>query len=674
MLRKIWHTVTHIGITDELDSREARRISYVNGMIVILAIYINARVLFCLSDPAYSLILFLCNIFPVIALILNYLHWYKFAKHFAIVAILSSTVYFVHFRLGGFHQGVPMILFITVPWPFIFFDIKHKGHLYAALGTVAASFAVLITLSYVYPLPVRANLNMDAVRITVTVLTALLLLLATWHFYSSNVAAEEKLHEEKEKAEAANRAKSTFLANMSHELRTPLNAILGFSQLMGHDPGATPVQRQKLRVIDRSGEHLLHLIDDVLTMSRIEAGRIKLDSGPFDLHATIEDIDSMLSFRAEAKDLTLQVLRESDVPRYVKTDQVKLSQVLVNLLGNAIKFTQRGAVILRVGCEAAREDDTSKPRLRFEVEDTGPGIAASDLDRIFDPFVRIDMGRTPQEGTGLGLAISRQHVQLMGGAINVASEIGKGTLFTFHIEIELATAQDLDDLIRFQDVVGLTTGQPAYRILVVEDDPENRELLVGLLRPMGFQVREAFDGKEGIEITNEWAPNLIFMDMRMPVMDGFEATRRIKSGPKGKSVKIVATTASVFEHEKDLVMAAGCDDFIRKPIRYGEVFGTLEKHLGARFRYSKKANEMAKGSQMLSDEDIRVRLGALPSEWGNRLNEAAVAADIESTAALLEEIRERDKVLADNLSELLKRFRMDKIAAVTQYVETSLDG
>ena len=669
MMRRIWHTLTHMGITEELSPREARRVSYVNGMCIIMAIYVNTRVLFSLSDPSYALTLFCVNLIIVTVLTLNYFRLYNAAKHFSIIGVLFPTIYFVHFQLGGFNEGTPMILFITVPWPFIFFDVKQRGHLLAALGTVLGSFVLLIILSYVHPVPVRANLNMNIVRITVTALTALMLVLATWHFYSSNVAAEAKLLQEKEKADAANRAKSIFLANMSHELRTPLNVILGFTQLMRREPGTTSVQQEHLEVISRSGDHLLQLIDDVLTMSRIEAGRIELDVRPFDLYVTLDNIDSMLRLPAEAKNLSLRMYRDAIVPRYVKTDEVRLRQVLVNILGNAIKFTHNGSVILRVSYESPKEDGPSIPVLRFEVEDTGIGIAATETDRIFDPFVQTERGRSSQAGTGLGLPISRQFVRLMGGDISVTSEVGKGSTFSFHVEIEPAIAEDLLAVDRFHEVIGLALGQPKYRILIVEDNPQNRALLVEMLQPLGFRIREAVNGQEGIEICEEWDPNLIFMDMHMPVMDGFEATRRIKRDPKGKKTKIVAVTASVFEHEQELVMEAGCDDFIRKPIRSEEIFQTLVKHLGVKFRYAESAGEVNEDTQKLDEEDVRKHLRSLPPEWVSRLHEAAVAGDIEVAADLVEEIRERDGVLSDTLRGLVKQYRLGKVAAITEKME-----
>ena len=275
----------------------------------------------------------------------------------------------------------------------------------------------------------------------------------------------DELAQAKEAAEVANRAKSTFLANMSHELRTPLNAVLGFAQLMGGDPDTTSAQRGNLDVIARSGEHLLGLINDVLTMSRIEAGQVKLDAAPFDLYGTLDGIDSMVRLQADAKNLSLQIKRDANVPQYVKTDRGKLSQVLVNLLGNAIKFTQSGRVVLTVGYEAPPENGRPNGLLRFEVEDTGPGIAASEMEYVFSPFVQTESGRNSREGTGLGLPISRRHVQLMGGEIGVTSEVGKGSVFFFHVGIEPAAREDLSSADRFQYPIGLAPGNPSTAFL-----------------------------------------------------------------------------------------------------------------------------------------------------------------------------------------------------------------
>jgi CheY-like chemotaxis protein len=257
----------------------------------------------------------------------------------------------------------------------------------------------------------------------------------------------------------------------------------------------------------------------------------------------------------------------------------------------------------------------------------------------------------------------------MGGDISLTSEMGKGSTFSFHFGIELAAAEDLLATDRLSSVIGLAPDQPEFRILIVEDNPQNRDLLVKMLQPMGFQIREAVNGQEAVEMSEEWTPNLIFMDMRMPVMDGFEATRRIKSDPKGKKTKIVAVTASVFKHEQELVMEAGCDDFIRKPIRSEEIFETLARHLGVRFKYSKLAEDLTEHIERMNDEEIRERLRAMPPEWVSRLNEAAVAGDIEVTAALVEEIRERDEALSDTLRGLAKRYRLDKLVAITEKME-----
>ena len=343
----------------------------------------------------------------------------------------------------------------------------------------------------------------------------------------------EKAEREKEAAEAANRAKSVFLANMSHELRTPLNAILGFSALLQRDAGIVGHDREHLDIINRSGEHLLGLINDILDMAKIEAGRVELQIAPFDLYVLVRDLVGMMGQRAIEKGLELRLEQSSRVARYLRGDEIRLRQALVNLLGNAIKFTEQGAVTLRL---EALPDPAGGPRLRIEVEDTGPGIAAEDLERVFDPFVQA--GQTSaQKGTGLGLAITRQFVELMGGRIGVTSDLGRGSRFWIELPVEPVSASEVaGQQSEGGEVLGLAPGQPDWRILIVEDQPENSLLLGRLLEDAGFRVQIAENGVRGIERFRDWRPHFIWMDQRMPVMGGQAATRRIRALPGGQEV------------------------------------------------------------------------------------------------------------------------------------------
>jgi signal transduction histidine kinase/CheY-like chemotaxis protein len=446
----------------------------------------------------------------------------------------------------------------------------------------------------------------------------------------------------KEQAEKANRAKSVFLANMSHELRTPLNAVLGFSHLMKDSPDATAGQKETLDIITRSGEHLLNLINNVLDIAKIESGRVELEESHLDLRQLVQEIKSLMHARAAGKGLSFDVDQSPDVPRYIAVDAGKLRQVLINLTGNAVKFTTAGGVILRA--MAAKKESAERLRVRFEIEDTGPGIREEDRERIFYPFVQLGERPPAEAGTGLGLAISRQYVELMGGRIGVESERGKGSIFYLEMPVTVLPAEAFLAPRRGR-VLGLAEGQPRLRLLIAEDEPGNRLLLRRLLEPLGFELREAVNGEEAIAAFNEWRPHLIWMDIRMPVMDGLEATRRIKATDAGVQTRIVAVTAHALEVERNEILAAGCDDFIRKPYDYADILDALTKNLGVRFVYEGEAAPAAVTAQLTP-----TALSRLPEGMLNALEQALVRIDTGAIGRAIEEIRGHDASLGDALA------------------------
>jgi len=484
--------------------------------------------------------------------------------------------------------------------------------------------------------------------------------------------AEAAMQEAKEAAEAANRAKSTFLANMSHELRSPLNVILGFCQLLTRSQSLNPEQQENITIMTRSGEHLLTLINNVLDLSKIEAGRTTLHEINFDLYGLLDDLDDMFQAKAEDKNLQLVFDRTGDVPQYIRTDQVKLRQVLINLINNALKFTQTGRVSVRVRGEPEsrrKTNHTPHSTITFEVEDTGAGIASDELENIFEAFVQTQIGIESQEGTGLGLSIARKFVQLMGGEISITSVVGQGTIFNFDIKITKVNATDIEDKQPTRRVVALEPNQPRYRILIVDDKWNNRQLLLRLLNPLGFELKEASNGKEAIEVWETFEPHLIWMDMRMPVLDGYEATKQIKTQLKGQATAIIALTASTLEEQRAVILSAGCDDFVRKPFREQVIFDKIAQYLGVRYIYEELSPPHA--AVVKHDSSLQASLANMPSEWVKELYEAANLIDNEQILQLLEQIPTVDAFFRQTISDWIYNFRCDKIIDL---IETNKAG
>lgn len=483
--------------------------------------------------------------------------------------------------------------------------------------------------------------------------------------------SEKTALEAEKKAIEASQAKTIFLASMSHELRTPLTAILGFAQLMERSKERDTEDKEQLEIILRSGEHLLGLINDVLSISKIEAGKISLQEQILDLPKLLKTLEEMMAIRAKNKSIKLNFNYQNELPQYVFGDEGKLRQVLINLLSNAIKFTEQGEVNLSISWQ--------NDRCYFEVKDTGYGISKEDMEKLFNPFVQTQSGQKAGEGTGLGLAISKQFVELMGGTINVYSQLAIGTSFSFDIKLPLSKEIDIKQT--NLKVKSLAPEQPAFRILVAEDKWEERMLLTKLLTSIGFNVRFATNGKETLEIWKDWQPHLIWLDLNMPIINGYLAAKIIRDLEMGKIVEdniveidfsnlkiknphtvIIALTASVLEHERNVILANGCDSFVGKPYQENTIFDKLVEYLGVKYLYQEiKAVEIKKKQD---SNDIIGKIALLPTELVNQLREFVTLGDIDKAYQLVEKISSHDEILFNYLKSLLKTYRLDELLSI----------
>ncbi|MEG4345350.1 ATP-binding protein [Microcoleus sp. A003_D6] len=465
-------------------------------------------------------------------------------------------------------------------------------------------------------------------------------------------------------ADSANQAKSEFLANMSHELRTPLNGILGYAQILGRSKAIPEKERHGVNIIHQCGSHLLTLINDILDISKIEARKLELTAKAIHLPSLLQGVVEIFQIRADQKSIDFRYEPAPNLPAGITADEKRLRQVLINLLGNAIKFTDKGSISFKVEQLDSNTDRLSFARLRFCVADTGVGIRSEDVQKLFRAFEQVGEQSRQSEGTGLGLAISQQIVQLMGGKIQVKSQLGVGSEFFFEAELPLATDWIQQQISRAGNIVSYVGTQ--RRILVVGDRWENRAVIVNLLEPLGFAIIEAENGQLGLEKMREHLPNLVITDLAMPVMDGLKMLKKIRHSEEFKHLKVLVSSASVAQLERQMSLEAGGDDFLAKPIQTTDLFNAIANHLQLTWNYEEIAERAtstvpvaASDSEAIAPKtaDLQVLL-ELAQEWR-----------LKKLAEIAEKVGQQDELYQPFIQQVLqlaKQFQSKKIEELIQ--------
>ncbi len=475
-------------------------------------------------------------------------------------------------------------------------------------------------------------------------------------------ARTQELVKEKQNADRANKAKSAFLANMSHELRTPLNGILGYAQILQRNFSVTAQQQQGLNVIEQSGNHLLALINDVLDLAKVESGKIELYEMDFDLPSLLTGVSEIIKIRAKDKDINFYLESADELPNGVYGDERRLRQILLNLLGNAIKFTDHGSVTLKVKSEEAVRNRVSSRNLvsfSFRIEDTGVGISPENLDAVFKPFKQVGEQERQAKGTGLGLAISRNLVELMGGQLHVSSQINAGTQFWFELTLPVVYYSVADSLAQISSrlpIIGVKDESP--KILIVDDNLANRAVAADLLSPLGFTIEQANDGREGLEKAMKWLPDAIITDLIMPEMDGFELIRQLRQAPLLKEKIIIASSASVYDADKDRSLAIGSNAFLPKPIQVKALLEQLQHHLNLTWVYGDKVKEG------VEENSISQAMAFPPLEEIKSLYELSLmgnAKELRKQGVILAESDVSLKPFAAKMQTFLKKYQIDEL-------------
>jgi signal transduction histidine kinase/DNA-binding response OmpR family regulator len=574
----------------------------------------------------------------------------------AIIAVVIAIL-IRKYLLHSLENKVPWLTYYPAVMAAALFGGFFSGFLSSALSCIVTIYGYTFFAS----LPFIDD-KADWIGLFVFVVNCILVSIIADYSKKANKAKVEA-EMAKEQSDLANRSKSLFLANMSHELRTPLNAILGFTRLMKLNTDIPEVEQKNLEIINRSGEHLLSLINNVLDISKIEAGQTEIDNSVFNLNSALHDVLLIMSQRAEAKELFLKISISETLPTNILYDELKIKQILINILGNAIKYTNQGNILLTVSAEENLQPGINL--ITIEVQDTGIGISAADIHKVFDPFIQVG-NNVSNKGTGLGLTISKQFTELLGGTISVESKLGIGSKFTVQIPYKLAD-KEIHESSKFDFIQSITPEETQKRILIVEDQIENWMLLQKILEKIGFEVKVAENGEDGVEAFNSFHPNLIFMDVRMPIMNGMEATRRIRGLDNGKLIKIVGISAHVFKDEIQSILASGMDDFVKKPYQLNDIYTSLQKHLGVKYIYYSNKDALRDEPLQLSIEMLQ----SLDPMILLELKEYVESLDNEKLLNLAERISLQNKELGSTLHDYVSNYKITEILRLLNQIHIS---